>query len=147
MADIDTILDLAVYCREQAVEAIGDEYGEELACACAIVSAKLHEMYVAEGIESKIIVADTNFGCHCFLQVEEQFLVDITASQFGEDDICFLDWDDVPYRWYWKSDRKNPRMHEFGTVEELLTYQKKAGWPRNQLAQDYEYCLQEEAEA
>jgi hypothetical protein len=94
---------------------------------CARGSAILWRELQKNGISAKICVADDNNECHVFLKVRHQIL-DITATQFG--------WHAVIVRscrglkeWYWRE------SYSFKTIEDLIAYQKRTGWPTEQVAE------------
>lgn len=113
-------------------EAKHDMFNAESLCGwCAIASAELHKQLLANGITAAIHVWDDKWvGCHCFCVVED-YVVDITATQFSQ----------------FKNDKvvimhiKEAEAHEmyctvktFTNSKSLRRWQTNQGWPSKQIA-------------
>ncbi len=101
-------------------------FHDDLRGMCAVASAELFRR-----LEENQIGAV--FACnpdHCFIVCKDYYLLDVTASQFGEDDVVLIqDYesiDPVNYPYWQVSDCYN-------SISELLTYQK-VKWPARQWA-------------
>lgn len=93
---------------------------------CAIASRQLHAELVLAGYEARIAYRQE----HCFVLVED-YLVDVTASQFGGPRIVVRQikrLDPVP--WYWQHQRT------YKTNRGFNARLKKDRWPRMQMRCD-----------
>lgn len=83
--NVDKIAEVAYSVRKWA-ELIYEQtkgsklYGENLCGLCAIASAKLFTELKAEKIDHIKIVANKK---HCFIITDDNYVVDVTATQFG----------------------------------------------------------------
>lgn len=101
-------------------------FHDDLRGMCAVASAELFRR-----LEENQIGAV--FACnpdHCFVVCKDYYLLDITASQFGQDDVVVIEdyesIDAVNYPYWQVSDSYN-------SIPELVTYQK-VKWPARQWA-------------
>ena len=114
-----------------------DNFDSNLWGYCAIASGVLHTELKKYGILTKIIMTERNEGvqndgAHCFLLYKENVIIDITASQFSEKNICILNegkiFDSGDERWYWFNGKII-----FDSPEELREIQQNNGWPDEQI--------------
>jgi hypothetical protein len=127
---IETIAQDVRYWAEGEAESRDPLNARDLNCWCAIASGKLYRELVVAGLQPQLNLAACDLGSHVFLTVEDH-VVDVTATQFPE-------YRDVPVLivhemlvqdlWYYQCDKV------FATVEDLIQFQKKARWPREQIA-------------
>ena len=97
---------------------------------CAIASAELWREFHKYGIEAKIHIWESECGSHVYLTVED-YVVDVTATQFSEfhnQPIVILHQKEAEAFDYY-----NPSV-SFNTDRELVKYQKKTQWHREQQA-------------
>ncbi len=102
----------------------------DLGGMCAIASAKLFRNLQAEGIPAELHVAVARDYCAHVYVVVNGHIVDITATQFSEKHSAVLITErskETRSKWWWQS------THKFQTVEALVAYQLKAGWPTEQI--------------
>lgn len=96
-----------------------------LACYCAIASAKLWHMLRNAGINAKLVSNDH----HAFVVVDD-WIVDITATQFGSEyekvEIRHVDDVDSVDEWWWAQHYVHTCARQF------RTHQRLVGWPRSQ---------------
>lgn len=112
-------------------------FGEDLGGCCAIASGILFEHLRKDFKGIKIVMSEEHGGggcSHCFL-VYKNYIIDVTATQFGhiETILIFKDdkkkFDDSEWDyWYWYGRRKY-----FHDVKSLKKYQKRYNWPAEQL--------------
>lgn len=129
METLDTIRAVAQEVREWAEE---QESGwTNLNGYCAIASAELHKRLKAQGIDTKLHMADDNkFAAHVFLVIDDH-VVDVTATQFREfryEPIVILHEREAQQHWFYES------TVNFATVDELRSYQVQQKWPQHQIA-------------
>jgi len=104
---------------------------------CARASAILFELLREEGFNPFICFGNG----HCFLEVDE-FLVDITATQFGYSKIFIVHMNDLfsklklrdqeaalACNGYWDREPE----HAYSSIREAIAHQDKHGWPYEQL--------------
>lgn len=95
-----------------------------LSCLCGVASGYLFLALGKAGIKAKIAVSEE----HAFLLVEDQ-IVDITASQFGREDICILDTK-TAYEPFWEV------KCSFNNLRDFVRHQRQ--WPIEQRYEVYE---------
>ena len=111
--------------------ALGKDRADRDLCGwCAICTAELFKRLKAEGIPSDIILHESNACSHVFLNVGG-WVVDPTATQFGhrgDDGVLILH-------------EKESEVYDFlepaavfDSVEDLVKYQRRVGWPKSQTA-------------
>ena len=97
---------------------------------CAIGSAELWREFQRYCIETEIHIAEMDCGCHVFLTVED-YVVDVTATQFNE-------FHDQPivilHRKLAEAYPFYQSAVSFKSDRELVKYQKKTQWHREQIA-------------
>lgn len=122
------IMQIAIDARNHFLS-IKDKYNtdDKLSCMCAIASNYLFLKLKKYGINSSIYCVALKKYSHCFLMIED-YILDITASQFGEDPIIY---DKFSYliREYW--DIRNAKS--FDQSEDFIEYLKTNSWSRSQI--------------
>lgn len=111
MLDKQKIRTIAASVRDEMVD-LQENYGdinrwdEDLGGMCAIASFTLCKALRKQKIDKVRFCASDR---HCFVTVRDH-IVDITASQFGEEPICILPSkrEDLPY--YWQPKHKIRRL-------------------------------------
>lgn len=100
---------------------------ESLSGMCAIASAHLHSQLTRAGFAPSLFEAlrEDSGEAHIFV-TEGAFLLDITASQFGEADVVILPLPRTNLPWYWKAS-----IVHSGT-RQLRKRQMLDGWPSEQ---------------
>ena len=126
--EVDKVISVATKARENFLRKNPDA-PRDLSEYCAIASAFLFKCLKKAGFFPIFIVAtDEVEWSHVFILVAD-YLVDITASQFGKPDVCVFKDFSVPYtEWYWVENRIF--LH---TIEDLIVHQKSKGWPEEQM--------------
>jgi len=66
------------------------ENKKSLRGCCAYASTMLYNRFINEGFRPKIVEGDGHYFVKC-----DEFLVDITASQFGQGMVCVKDWKNI----------------------------------------------------
>ncbi len=126
---IEVIAQEVRYWAEGEAESRDPQNVKDLNSWCAIASGKLWSELTLAGFQPKLHMSAADIGCHVFVTVDDH-VIDVTATQFPE-------YRDVPVlvaherevdQWYHESSK------EFSTVEELIRYQRKMRWPREQIA-------------
>lgn len=97
---------------------------KSLSCLCGVASGYLFLALQKAGIKAKIAVSEI----HAFLLVEDQ-IVDITASQFGKEDICIIDAK-TAIEDFWEIE------FVFKTLRGFINHQRE--WPTEQRYENYE---------
>ena len=129
----DTIATIAHQVRV-LLEAQSFESGygaADLAGWCAIGAGMLCKALIAAGYKAEIGMWEGESGeCHCYCIVDDH-VVDVTATQFSEF-VCervviMREVEAMEYGYYHTTNR-------FKTVKDLRRYQKREGWPSDQLA-------------
>ncbi len=93
---------------------------------CAIASSHLLTLLVQEGLTARIAVLDTeDCGGHCFVECEG-FMVDITASQFGERAVEVHSLKQLPAKVFWCA------MYRVSSVDALRQLLEELQWPEEQ---------------
>jgi hypothetical protein len=107
------------WCEENRTTITTKPFDKTLSGMCAIASSRLYEVLKQHGYTSVIAMAEHRNGVetHCFV-VYEDFILDVTSSQFCKDKITVRHTKEV-LEWYWQVDL------EFMSVEALRRYQKK----------------------
>ena len=96
---------------------------------CAIAAAELHRRLKKANIDSEIRL-HSEFPCHAF-NVVDDYIVDVTATQFHEfknEQIVILHSKEAEAHKFYCSDK------EFNSTTMLRLHQKKARWPKEQIA-------------
>jgi hypothetical protein len=132
---------LAEETRKWAEELIEESPNfNDLRGMCALASRKIHKGLKKEGVEAKLAYLNNVSHQHVFLLVpgknsgnevvfKEDHIVDVTASLFGEADVCVLDiaqYDPLTHPW-WTYD------HTYASESGLISRQKKDKWPTCQI--------------
>ena len=98
---------------------------------CAIAAAELHKRLTADGIAVDIHMWDSEWGeCHCFCVVDD-YVVDITATQFRQfqgQELVIMHYKEAEAYEMYNSTRT------FGCAADLRRFQKKEHWPSEQIA-------------
>lgn len=97
---------------------------------CAICSGELWKRLQKEGIQSDIVVQESDNSCHVFLIVDG-WVVDPTATQFGlrgHNGVTIIHEKESEVFDFYEP------AQVFGTVEELVKYQMRTKWPKSQTA-------------
>lgn len=103
------------------------DFSKDLSGLCAIASGELHARLKRNGISSTIVLYEGIGYGHCFVEVENH-VVDITATQFGErEKVCVKPVEEARAKDFWNS------VHRFNSVKTLKKYQRKIGWPQEQV--------------
>lgn len=122
---LELITQLAEKAREWAEkeqEKNPKSFKKNLTGLCAKANSYLFSLLKENQIESHIVI--NNY--HCFL-LYEGYVIDVTATQFGEKRILIEEYPNMNY-WAYKKELV------FSSVEALLKYQKKSGWKSEQFA-------------
>lgn len=102
-------------------------FDSDLTGMCCIASAKLFETLVQSGYNPTLAMAEhDDDSAHCFI-ICDDYVLDITATQFGMAPIETIHEKIASEYWFW-----NPKVL-FYSVDELIKYQKKTKWPKYQL--------------
>lgn len=122
------VLDIAEQCRQWLDDLIDQEDAVSTSGYCAVASAHLFERLRAAGVEATISVYESDDGCHVFV-ISDDHVVDITADQFSEyksvrvlfehHRLCNTQWHGI--------------SRTFSTVAGLKKYQRRTGWPMDQM--------------
>lgn len=80
-------------------KACADEFGYSLECFCAICSYALWKYLRKKKIASKFVLGDYRGYDHCFLIIED-YVVDITATQFGLSELEIVEFEGSDYDYY-----------------------------------------------
>ncbi len=131
----DTVLGIATdvrYWAEGRAEGDGQSNPRALDGYCAIASAQLFRMLVAEGFTPELHVweCSNTRDSHVFVTVDDH-VVDVTATQFREyvnQPVVILHVREAEGHTYWNS------SYSFTSVEDLIRRQKKDRWPARQVA-------------
>jgi hypothetical protein len=129
-SDLFRVTAIAEETRKWA-ETVGriEKLDVDLTGFCARGSARLFTNLTAAGYSPEIIVthAADNRSAHVWVKLNG-YIVDITASQFGHQDICVIEC--RPSRpWYW---RETYILHG---VRQLRELQKEQDWAKEQIVQ------------
>lgn len=89
---------------------------------CAKASGYLFEQLKAENIPAKLALTSN----HCFVIVEN-YIVDITATQFSREKVMIKKIEEEDSYWW-----QQPKV--FDSIEECVKYQVAEGWEIHQLA-------------
>ncbi len=116
-----------LWTKAQAVEA---QYSPgDLMGWCAISAAEMSRRFKDAEIDAVIHIQE-GLECHCFCVVDDH-VVDVTATQFYEyrtREVVIMHVKEAEVNEYHQTTKV------FGTAAELRRYQKKQGWPSNQIA-------------
>lgn len=101
-----------------------------LAGACVPAAARLSQELFRKGIVHRVAVAERPVGsrdqeAHAYVLCG-QFVLDVTASQFGEANLVLLSRTEAATRWYWRAERT------FDCPLSLLRWQCATQWPAEQ---------------
>lgn len=97
---------------------------------CAIASAELSRRLAADGYHHEIMLSECEDGCHVFVVVDD-YIVDVTATQFGpfiDVPVVFQHHKELQQYWFYQP------VRWFESAEVLRKYQRREGWPRDQIA-------------
>lgn len=112
----------------------------DLQGTCALVSRKIFKDLKKRKVAARLIYHNDSSYQHVFIRVlgaaseenvgfEEDHIIDVTASLFGEEDVCVLavsKCDPIKHPW-WSPDQ------EYSSESGLLARQKKDRWPTSQI--------------
>ncbi len=146
------VFDIAHRVRQEMVEyAHLNSMDYDLCGLCAVAAGILHNVLKKSNIKSIINLVDYEYeGCHCFLTLDENDILDITATQFNRGDMKFspveyVTKDSKRFRKYWfwgdKSDASEKWKFEvltFDSSAALRRNQVKDHWIPDQLVFDYQ---------
>lgn len=126
---------LAAYNARRQAEKRASETGfsSDLHCFCARGSAILFRHLKKMGFRPKIVMSTDGHWAHVWVRCSG-YLVDITASQFDQDDVMIVPMKRVPQEWYWISSATE-QVKEFNSVEDLQVDQIHKHWPVEQVAE------------
>lgn len=100
---------------------------KDLNCFCAIGAKRLYKDLKKAGLRAWIAVNDTDeFDSHVFV-VCNGYIVDITASQFGESDIFIKKIGSEPLSKHWNMNKI------FNSERAFTRYLKETDWPLEQI--------------
>jgi hypothetical protein len=123
-SDLLQIYSLAINSRQWAVNnCFKFGFDDDLEGMCAIASGYLHYLLEAAGIKSHLCINED----HCFLTAKNQ-LIDITASQFGFNEIVF-----IPHFSHQADKEIWYPLKTAPTRTKLLEIMIDMRWPKNQL--------------
>ena len=129
--ELDKLKEISLKIRGEVSTKYTKRFGSDLGGCCAIASGIMFNRLKNEFPSIKIVMSeDNNNFCHCFL-LYKKYIIDITATQFGAQDICiFKDEkkDDSSELWFWYGKRTY-----FNDVKKLKKHQNKNGWPSEQI--------------
>lgn len=97
---------------------------------CAIASAELYHHLCDAEIKPEIHAAESSIGCHVFLAWSD-YVIDITATQFDpyiRFPVLIKHSRELQTHWYHRT------AYEFEHPKQLVKWQKKTGWARDQMA-------------
>lgn len=120
---LNIIKDIARQAREWADENAKGHFSSDLCEFCGIASVNLFLLLKKYGFSPKIAVSH----CHAFV-ICDDYIVDVTASQFGEPDICVLKLHKVCED-YWDVEET------FQNVDDFM--KEQVAWPKLQRAIHY----------
>ncbi len=103
------------------------EYPQHLGGLCAISAAHLYQELLYAGFDAQIAVADKrldreNYSVHAFVLSNYQVL-DVTATQFGQEAQVELPLAQASRQWFWRPART------FRDVQRFRAWQMAEGWP------------------
>jgi hypothetical protein len=127
---ITTIRKIATQVRHWAEElAVANTYDffPNLSGLCAIASAELWDRLTAGGAEARIVANELYGEGHCFVMIDD-IMIDVTATQFGQQKIVVGKWRCNDICRYWEI------HYVFNTPQDLLSWQIEGKWPDEQLA-------------
>lgn len=134
MKRLDELEDIAKATRSWAEDyAKENGFSCDLGEMCGIVSAELCRRL--QKAKFKVVICENKE--HCFLQVKInniKYIVDLTASQFEDEDIIIRPWPSkIPtIYFFWKN-----ILFTHKSAESLRKSQQKTNWPENQWALQY----------
>lgn len=111
-----------------------EAYEEDLRCACAIGSYILHKVLKKTGIKTQVIVGkayedqiplgeDPDLDNHCWLELMDGTILDITATQFGEPEPkIFFRHNDKNYRAHNKAHKAIRELNTFPDGQNPLAH-------------------------
>lgn len=105
-------------------------FHDDLKCMCAIASVELFKRLKDKNYKPQLHVATHAIGgSHVFITLNN-YIIDITATQFGHPQRVIIKRKNVftIINWYWRSDKT------FKTHKKLIEFQQKTGWSKNQTA-------------
>lgn len=116
-----------------------EAYEDDLCGMCGIATTKLSHELLKKGIKHKLILVDATESTgeeHCFIYVNN-YIVDVTATQFGKDTkVCIVHKDDVTDEWYWQlRSSKKRKVLKFTKPIDLVSTQKEQRWSESQIYQ------------
>jgi len=128
-SELKKVEEIAKKVREKVVKKYRRKFGNDLCGCCAIASGLLHTELLKNSITSKIAMVNLKSGgSHCFV-IYKGYIVDVTASQFQQDDICIFN--DRKHRngndWFWYG-----RRRIYHSAKDLRKSQLK-DWPKEQI--------------
>lgn len=119
---------IAKTVRKQAYNKAHKYYGEELTGYCARGSAMLWTALVKAGLSPVICLARSQDGDHVFVMCEN-YIVDVTATQFGERPVCIKRFGrgGLQPPWYWRC------FKTFNDPNSLKQCQIEEDWPKDEI--------------
>lgn len=110
-----------------------NRYQKTLEGCCGIASGWVLDELNKSKIKARAILVIDELEIdlsHCYVLVEEKYIFDVTATQFGEEKIVIQDRNELKaIPWYWGKNRK-----KIITKERLAEEQIKTGWCIEQVA-------------
>ena len=97
-------------------------WGRDLGGMCGIASVMLHKELLESGIATDIVCN----SWHAFLEYQD-YIIDITATQFDVPKAVFIKKRAKKEGEYWKCERR------FQNWEDFVIHQKEVGWPEEQI--------------
>lgn len=123
------VIKIARNVRQWAEENRSDDFDRSLCGMCAIAAAELFRRLTNCGIQSKIAMWEEGWEAHCYVIVDNQLIVDVTASQFGRSNVEVVSHHTTDLPVYWRKPNKL-----FNDVRSLIEHQIKQEWPFEQIA-------------
>lgn len=144
--DLDKIQKIAKEIREDCLIKYKKRFESDLFGCCAIASGRLHKRLIEEGYNPIIVQTShpkDNDCSHCYVVVGE-YVVDITATQFGENEsVCLFKFGKHKKKeqkklWYWYSEF----VEFYPNTNILKKEQKRNNWPVEQIYWSNKYLKQ-----
>lgn len=115
----------AELARQQVTEIAAARQRHDLCGMCAIAAAVLHARLVKHGLHAWFVVWHGDGHGHCYVECGD-YLIDITASQFGRNEIEIVRKDAKPDEVYWQG------QIPFGHLHQLRAHLTCQGWTEDQ---------------
>ena len=110
-----------------------EAFDDDLCGMCGVATAKLSHELLKKHIKHKLILVDGSESTgveHCFIYLDN-YIIDVTATQFGKDEkVCIVHKDDVKRNdWFWQlRSSKKRKVIEFTKPTDLVALQYQVGW-------------------